>query len=466
MSSSVAVESMQWLCLLWAGLFIVILALTWFTKRISVGLPLAYAFNISLIHYSGALAYSHPRYKPMHQVLLDNHHGIVTTLLGFEQAAWGLAGLLGGVIAANFVIQRTHSAPTAELTAFQRKIPYTLFLLSLLFFFVLFPVMKLIPSLGSLGSTGVGLSMLAICLLCWQAVQRGLHKQVWLYLIMSAVGFPAFTLFFMGFTSFGVAASMVVWLFTLSIYKPRWLCVVAIIALVFTGFSVYINYMRERGLIRDAVWGSKDASSRIDSISGIFTNFEFFDWNNNAHLEALDSRLNQNHLVGMAMLHINSGAQDYARGSTLYLAAISWIPRVLWPNKPSTAGGGGLVSLYTGLKFEKGTSVGVGHLMELFINFGTAGIGVGCFLIAVLLRWLDINASYYLLIGDYAGFIKWFLPAIGMLNVTGNFATVVASMAAAVVFSYILNRIVLLPALVNSQWQERYEASRARQRAV
>jgi hypothetical protein len=464
MSANHAVESMHSLALLWSALFAVMLGLTWFTKRMSVGLPLAYAFNISLIHFSGALAYCHPRYKPMHQVLLDNYHSITTTLLGFQQAVWGLAGMVGGVVAANFIIARKHPAPTNKLTGFQRKIPYTLFILSLVFFFILFPVMRLVPSLGSLGSTGVGLSMLAMCLLCWQSVQLGQHKQVWVYLVVSAVGFPAFTLFFMGFTSFGVAASMVVWLFTMAIYKPRWLCIVAILGLVFMGFSVYVNYMRERGMIRDAVWGSKDASSRVDSIAGIFTKFEFFDWNNNAHLETLDSRLNQNHLVGMAMLHINSGAQDYARGSTLYLAAIAWIPRVLWPNKPSTAGGGGLVSLYTGLKFEKGTSVGVGHLMELFINFGTIGVGIGCFVIVLLLRWMDINASYYLLVGDYAGFIKWFLPCIGMLNVTGNFATVVASMAAAVVFAYLLNRVILAPALANSEWQERYEASRKQHR--
>ncbi len=57
------------------------------------------------------------------------------------------------------------------------------------------------------------------------------------------------------------------------------------------------------------------------------------------------------------------------------------IPRALWPNKPVVGGSGDLVSTYTGIRFADGTSVGIGQVLESFVNFGTRRRRRSCFLI-------------------------------------------------------------------------------------
>lgn len=458
-------EGMQQLVWIWIALSAVVLLVTWNSKRPSVGLPLGYWLSITLLHFSGALAYAQPGYRPTAQMLLDNFHGFHTTFIGFVEAVIGLAGLVFGLILSTILVRVPDMPRPTTLSVFCQKLPGTLMVLSLVFFFVLFPIMRLVPSLGSLGSTGTGLSMVAACLGSWNAWLQHNRARIYLWLLGSSISFPALTLFFLGFTSFGVAAATVVWVFVLAFYRPRWIATLALIGLLYSGYTIYINYIRERSSIREAVWGRQDSANRLDRMANMFRNFEPFDWKNNYHLETLDARLNQNHLLGMSVDYIGSGRQGFAQGSTLMLAAVSWVPRILWPGKPSTAGSGGVVAMYTGLKFSAGTSVGVGHIMELYVNYGTACVFFGLMFVGFVLRWADIHAATYLWAGDYPGFIRWLIPMIGLLNVTGNFATAVASIAAGVVFTQILDRTIFARALAVSEWQQRQLNRRAVPRA-
>lgn len=446
---------MQQMVGIWLVLSAIVLYVSWSNKRPSVGLPLGYLLSISLLHLSGAIAYSMPGYRPTAQVLIDNFHGFHTTFLGFERTLIGMVGLVAGLFIANFTVQTAPFKRPQKLTIFCQKLPVTLMLLALLFFFVLFPIMRLIPSMGSLGASGTGLSMISACLACWNAWLQQQRSKVYLWLLGSSVAFPALTLFFLGFTSFGIASAMVVWVFVLSFHRPRWISVLALVVLMYIGYTAYVNYLRERNSIREAVWGEQGSASRLERMGGMFSNFEFFDWNNNYHLEALDSRLNQNHLLGMSVEYIGKGRVEYAKGSTLLLAAVSWVPRIIWPTKPSTAGSGGIVAMYTGLKFASGTSVGVGHVMELYINYGTPCVFLGLMFVGFALRWADIHAAACLYAGDYPGFTRWLIPTIGVLNVTGNFATAVATMAAGVVFTKILDRTIFARAQATTEWQHR-----------
>ena len=53
------------------------------------------------------------------------------------------------------------------------------------------------------------------------------------------------------------------------------------------------------------------------------------------------------------------------------------VPRALWPDKPAVGGGGSLVTEYTGIPFEEGTSVGAGQVLEFYVNFGIPGVLAG-----------------------------------------------------------------------------------------
>lgn len=434
-------ESLQTLLLIWAGLCFILLLATWFSKRPGVGLPLCYAFSTSLLYVPGAIAYAMPGYQPKSQVLLDNQASLKATQLGFEITTIGLLGLVLAWFFATPIIGTKVRLQAIRLTpVINSKLPGTLLIMSLLFFFVLTPIMKLIPSLGSIGAAGVSLSMVAVSAACWHAWKAGNKTKFYRWLIGSSIAFPFVTLIFMGFMSFGTASVITVWMFVMSFYRPRWLAILALFLFIYGGMSVYVNYMRQRNAIRESVWGQQEMSSRFDHIANMADDFELLDLSNNYHLEALDIRLNQNHLVGLSANYIARGRVDFARGFTLWVAATAWIPRILWPDKPSMAGSSGMVAHFTGLSFPKGTSVGIGHVMELFINYGRWSVFTGLFVIGFLLRWFDLRAGQYLVAGDYWSFGRWLLPATGLLNVAGNVATAVASMAAAFVFVTAIHR--------------------------
>ena len=83
----------------------------------------------------------------------------------------------------------------------------------------------------------------------------------------------------------------------------------------------------------------------------------------------------------------------FARGETIWHAIIAPVPRALWPNKPIVAGSGDLVSRYTGIMFAEGTSVGIGPVMEMYVNFGSAGVFVGFIVIGLFLGYIDFRAG-------------------------------------------------------------------------
>src|SRR5262249_25377322 len=103
--------------------------------------------------------------------------------------------------------------------------------------------------------------------------------------------------------------------------------------------------------------------------------------------------------------------------------------RALWPDKPQYAGSGSLVTRFTGFKFAYGTSVGIGQVMELYVNFGTLGVLVGYTLLGLLLGILDVRAGTALAAGDWKQFSLWFMIGVAFLQVGGNFAEATASAA-------------------------------------
>src|SRR5262249_48114281 len=145
--------------------------------------------------------------------------------------------------------------------------------------------------------------------------------------------------------------------------------VVAGLLLGFVGLSVYVSYMRDRSEIRDVVWGGQSLGDRVDRVATTFHAFEWFDPSKDEHLARIDSRLNQSFLVGAAVSRL-SDIGGFAGGETLWDALIAVVPRALWPDKPVVAGSGNLVTRFTGIEFAAGTSVGIGQVMEFYVNFG------------------------------------------------------------------------------------------------
>ena len=123
-------------------------------------------------------------------------------------------------------------------------------------------------------------------------------------------------------------------------------------------------------------------------------------------------------------------------------AFLAIIPRALWPNKPVTAGSGNLVSDYTGIHFVEGTSVGIGQVMESYINFGTEGVWVAFLLIGLVISLVDQNAADLIAGPGRGSFLMWYLPGQAILQVGGSFAEVTSTAAAGIVMAFVLGRVV------------------------
>src|SRR5262249_30725008 len=138
----------------------------------------------------------------------------------------------------------------------------------------------------------------------------------------------------------------------------------------------------------------------------------------------------------------------FANGETILEAVLAPIPRALWPDKPSAAGSGDLVTRFTGVPFAEGTSVGIGQVMELYVNFATPGVFVGFIVLGAVLAYVDAKAAHYRDVGDWHRFTLWFLPGLSLLQLGGSLVEVTSSAAAAVAVALLLNRFAPKPRVV------------------
>lgn len=425
----------------WLFLFAILSIAQWRSKR-AFGLPLAYALALSMLHPIGALPYALDFYTPRSQILLDSGNSVITTYTGLFVALIGFAAFVVGVVI------RPLFFPPRDLPAAPRlhpnlstKLPHTLLIMSIIFFIFIAPVLKRIPSVGQLGISGTMLSVLAIVLLAQQAAQKGDTKRMWLWL-GSTLMFPLVTITLMGFASYGGAAAGTVWAMSYRFIKPRIVAVLGLTLMLYSGLTFYTNYMRERIDIREQVWGGSGLQARINSVQKILYNFEPLNLKSQLQMETIDGRLNQNDMVGKAVRYLQAGRVGFAEGGTLYIAAIAWIPRIIWPSKPNIGGSGGLVSRFTGQKFAESTSVGVGQVLEFYVNWGLTSVIIGFLLYGCLIQYLDQRAGEGLITGDLWMAVKWALPGLSLMQAGGSLAETIGSLAAGVVFIVLMHKFI------------------------
>jgi hypothetical protein len=113
----------------------------------------------------------------------------------------------------------------------------------------------------------------------------------------------------------------------------------------------------------------------------------------------------------------------------------------MWPNKPIFAGSGDLVSNFTGIRYAEGTSIGIGAVMECFVNFGRWGVFFGFFLLGATIVYVDRSAGAALRRGDADRFLRWYLPGLSLMNIGGLFAEVTGTGAAALVVVTVVSHV-------------------------
>jgi hypothetical protein len=208
--------------------------------------------------------------------------------------------------------------------------------------------------------------------------------------------------------------------------------------IVFLGLSLFVTYFQQRDALRDYIWYQNTSFlQRLEKTSDLVTKFEFLDLTNTMHLFALDQRLNQNFLVGRGVIRHREGLVKLSYGGTVPWWAL--IPRAIWPDKPPVGGSGDIVSKFTGVRFAKGTSVGVGQVLEFYMNFGNVGVVVGFVVLGFVLMRLDQGIMRAFANRRIPALLARALPGLALLAPGGS----VLEIAVAVLSAIITARLII-----------------------
>jgi hypothetical protein len=416
---------------LWIVVLAALFGLAWKGRRPVVGLAIAYWFQLWLIHWIGGLIHACGWYEgPEH----------ASTLAGFEITGYAMAGLLAGYMLALLPTPTGRQAvPSGEAPADPSGMPVVYIVGGLALYFILG---RLLSGTGlgfdALVSSGFRLAIAGFCLQWFLSWKAGRTKQAHLTLFLSLV-IPFLTVSLSGFMGFGVLACTTIACFVGVLYRPRWVFAGGAAVALVLGLSLYPTYMSVRDGIRKAVWSEDSFSARLEQMERLINEWQWFDAENKKQLTSIDDRVNQNILVGKAVYYMSEGHAEYAQGETLWNALVSLIPRAIWPGKPEFAGSGDLVTRFTGIPFARDTSVGIGHVMELYINFGVPGVFLGSLLLGALLGFLDARCGAHLLAGNWKQFTLFYLIGQSFLQVGGNFAEATGSAAGGAVLCLLVH---------------------------
>jgi hypothetical protein len=420
----------QWLALWMLVIFIIALVRSR-QNGVTCGLILAYVFDLWLIHWAAPSFY-----------LLPWYHGGDPRLVeaGLEQSFYGIAAFAFSSLFLAPFLMSIGLVPrrSVEIHEPDRKLPTAYLVVGVVFYLLMSTAVGSLPTANAIIATGQELIVVGVGLCCWQAWQAGEKRKLALW-IGAAFAFPLITIISRGFIGYGASALVCVLIFVSSFVRSKLKMAVGGALLVYLGLSVFVGYMRDRGEIRKSVWGGESLSNRADQLMATASNLEWFDPTNVKHLELLDGRLNQDVLLGSAVTRMEE-VGGYAHGETIWESVLALIPRVLWPDKPMQAGSGDLVSRYTGIQFAAGTSIGIGVVMEFYVNFGTWGVIAGFLVMGALVTLVDLTAAECLAKGDLHGFVLWYLPGISLLQVGGSLMEVTTSAGASLAVAFIANK--------------------------
>jgi hypothetical protein len=417
------------LLLIWLGAILALAVARAWRRTPGVGLVLAYVLNLWLIHWIAPAIYVLPWYQGFDQRIVE---------AGLEQSTYGVIAFAFGSLVLTPFLLNFGILPRARACAIDRRLPLAFVGIGAASYALLSLGVGAIPSATAIVSTGQQLVVVGLALCCWLAWRNRAKGQLTLWLVVTAL-LPFITILTRGFIGYGAVAALTVLIFISGFVRPRALVVVAAMIVGYVGLSVFVTYMRDRGEIRDTVWGGQPMQARLSQLEKTIADFEWFDISKREHLAQVDGRLNQSFLAGLAVSRL-SDSGGYVHGDTFWDAMIAIVPRALWPEKPTEAGSGNMVSEYTGLKFVAGTSVGIGHVMEFYVNFGTLGVIFGFLAMGLLVTALDTASAERLVLNDLHGFVLWFLPGISLLQVGGSLVEATASAVASLVVAFLANK--------------------------
>lgn len=388
-------------------------------------LSMAYFFGLSMIHVPGLYVNTSLSNDLPHN--LETELGFLYTLLGLTFLILGI--WISKIFSSAYRINKLNNYDYLKLSKY-------LIILGVSIFLFFLPIVSFIPSLSSITSPLTGLLMIGFWFLFYHAKET---KQNKLYLvgILFLPLLPIVTMVNSGFVGFGAYWVLTILSFLYILLDKKFVYLALIPIIVVLGLSFSVSYFNNRETLRENVW-YKQASfnDRLDVLFSMVEDFELLDKNDINHAKVVDDRLNQNALLGLAIIEREAGRTEPALGSTVPLWI--FIPRILWSDKPNIGGSNSIVSDYTGLEFASHTSVGVGQPMEFYINFGISGIIIGFLILGFVLNRIDYKLTHHFKSGNLKGVLINGLVGISLLQPGGSLMEILIS----VIGSFILSPLI------------------------
>lgn len=418
----------------WFIAFFYLVYITYKPNSINIGLSLIYFAIFSLTHFYGAFIYILPWFQGKQTGAEE------LTITGFNLSTYGLMAFILGMVLIGPLLQKLFSIyPSVKKQNNVNKNILEnnkyLLLFGLFSYFVLLPFFQYVPSISAILKSGQTLILVSICIFGYIAISQNNINKLFPLVLLTFL-FPVITIINQGFLGYGTVMTITVLIFFSKFLKIKTKHVIFILILFYFALSFYQTYMRDRGELRDIIWSDAGYSERIDVFINTFSEPEFFSPISIDHLDRIDERLNQNILVGAAIKNISQ--KDYfKKGETFKNAFLSLIPRLFWKDKPIIAGSEDMVSDATGYDFAEGTSVGVGQVLEFYINFGVISVIMGFIVIGILFYFFDTFGYIYLTNGNIKGFSILFVLAVSLTQIGGSLVEVTATAFSSAILVYL-----------------------------
>jgi O-antigen polysaccharide polymerase Wzy len=413
--------------LIWVALLVGLVYLVADKRTKRGALTLSYFLILSLGHVPGVLAY------------LDPGWGLWSaeaTKVGFDTTLIGMTTFcVGAAVAAWMLPPRLANAKAYQQVAsaeFFSGIGWRMLTIGIVAYFIVLPVAAEVPSVTAIASVTALLLILGFWLRLYEADRRRT-----LLILLTTPLLPLSTLVTGGFIGFSTAWILTIVAFYFVMARRHIWFYLAAPPIIFLGLSLFVTYSQARKDIREAAWDKNTTMlERLDKVTKMFIDFQFLDLSNELHQNALNDRLNQNYLVGFGVMRHREYGTELSYGATVSVWAL--IPRAIWPDKPAVGGGQDLVTQFTGISFAEGTSVGVGQVLEFYMNFGMPGVLVGFAVLGFILMRLDQQTMCGLATRNISHVMRWALPGLALLSPLGNLLEILVTFVSAMIVSQLL----------------------------
>jgi hypothetical protein len=428
---------------LWLGLLLRTLAILSKAPRGSTGLPFAFVMMYTVMH-AGALVHLVQGYDHTVDPYLESiHYTRETVADGLEASFLGMLGAVIGFMItgkAMFVHARGHVARYERSQAFAKVVVFIG-----LSAFVIETISKRL-NIELAGLQALLVSARNLCAIGALPIISCLHSagnriKVILLTAISATLVPVICLVTSAILADSVSIAIAVFAFYLTLRpasrRPFMRNLFLSGAVVIVSFIFAAFYLHMRTELRELVWNGGSLSEAAKMTLEAAESFDTHSLADNETLASIDSRLDQNIYVGLAIEQLRILPNTYENGDTILLALLGWIPRSIWPDKP-VRGGADFVGKHTGKQTEEGVSIGAGPVFEFYVNFAYSGVFFGFVILGSILRILDIQATRALNEGKVPHFVQYELAGFAMLQPLADLFFIVTSVAASLVLGGML----------------------------